>query len=1047
MDRSRQPNSDAPDDLDGSFDPNGPDDVGSIEDPERHTDPDSPDQLDPVDAEAVRAPAWAGDPSLVVEQRSVATELIDVDDTEHPGHHLANTMSWIVVGLTCLFVFVSVSPWGVLSTSTPTGGDMGAHVWGPAFLRDHLLPHFRLTGWTPDWYAGFPAYVFYMVIPSLLIVIINVGPPLWLSPFLLAAIGFAAWQVPKRITNHLARVALWVPLALLAMLSVPVPYEVAFKIVTVSGVVTLPLAAFALARSFKMPFPGPALVAVAAAGFLYETGYTILGGNITSTMAGEFAFSVSLTLCVLYLAVLVKGVRTGRQMALAATLFGLVILCHIIPAMFAAVATVIFLLTRREDRVPWWDSFPVARGMAAGLVVVAGLALLFRQDAFPLVVTAVVVLLFVGIDLRAFTFSSLTLPVGGLLACFWFVPFFLDSPFMDDMGWEKYTRYADYLWPQTEQFNMPYRNVVFALAVLGVLLSLVHRQRIGWYLTLIVVSMAWAFRFAPQWRLWNARILPFYFLALYLLAGIAVALIIRSVSLVVADLARRRDEPVLVGVVAMVVVAVLVGFLYAGALRILPGGSVQTDAAGVTAYKWMGLTWHEQNVSASWAKYNYEGLEGRDAYPEFRELIDSMAKIGTTNGCGRAMWEYEPNLGRFGTPMALMLLPYFTDGCIGSMEGLYFEASSTTPFHFLNQSELSAQPSRAQRDMPYSALNMDLGISHLQMLGVKYYMATSDQAIAAAREEPRLKELKSITPPAAADGVAHEWVVFEVADSELVSSLTCQPVVLTNTDDHIDGWVYAKERAQPALGQEVGAKLPGPAVKWYQDPTRWNVPLATSGPPEWKRVSPDSTDPPCAEVPEVKVSNIESGDDTISFDVSDVGTPVVVKSSFFPNWEVSGAKGPYRVSPNLMVVVPTEKTVTLHYGTTNVDRLGWLLTVFGILGVVGLAVWDDRSRSSNIIARVGALRPFAAMSWASGPRRGEPSDALLFADAEPESDTDAEHHDDEGASELGGARDLDAVPAGDLDAAHAGDLDGGSVGDASPTASSDVGDETPPTSE
>jgi hypothetical protein len=53
------------------------------------------------------------------------------------------------------------------------------------------------------------------------------------------------------------------------------------------------------------------------------------------------------------------------------------------------------------------------------------------------------------------------------------------------------------------------------------------------------------------------------------------------------------------------------------------------------------------------------------------------------------MWEYEGDLQRFGTPMALMLLPYFTDGCIGSMEGLYFEASSTTPFHFLNQSALS----------------------------------------------------------------------------------------------------------------------------------------------------------------------------------------------------------------------------------------------------------------------------------------------------------------------------------------------------------------------
>ena len=56
----------------------------------------------------------------------------------------------------------------LLANTTPAGGDMGAHVWGPAYLRDHLLPHGRLTGWTPDWYAGFPAYQFYMVVPSLL---------------------------------------------------------------------------------------------------------------------------------------------------------------------------------------------------------------------------------------------------------------------------------------------------------------------------------------------------------------------------------------------------------------------------------------------------------------------------------------------------------------------------------------------------------------------------------------------------------------------------------------------------------------------------------------------------------------------------------------------------------------------------------------------------------------------------------------------------------------------------------------------------------------
>ena len=96
------------------------------------------------------------------------------------------------------------------------------------------------------------------------------------------------------------------------------------------------------------------------------------------------------------------------------------------------------------------------------------------------------------------------------------------------------------------------------------------------------------------------------------------------------------------------------------------------------------------------------------------------------------MWEHEEQHDRYGTPMALMLLPFWTDGCIGSMEGLYFEASATTPYHFLNQDELSTAPSNAQRDLPYdpgapNADEFDLGVEHLQMLGVKYYMAISDR--------------------------------------------------------------------------------------------------------------------------------------------------------------------------------------------------------------------------------------------------------------------------------------------------------------------------------
>ena len=66
---------------------------------------------------------------------------------------------------------------------------------------------------------------------------------------------------------------------------------------------------------------------------------------------------------------------------------------------------------------------------------------------------------------------------------------------------------------------------------------------------------------------------------------------------------------------------------------------------------------------------------------------------------------------------------------------------------------------------------------------------------------------------------------------------------------------------------------------------------------------------------------------------------MLVKTSYFPNWKVSGADGPYRVSPNFMVVVPTDNEVTLTYGRTSVEWLGLLMTLVGI----GLAGRPGRS--------------------------------------------------------------------------------------------------------
>src|SRR3954454_24593651 len=147
----------------------------------------------------------------------------------------------VIVAAIVAFVFKQLQPSQLFRNTTPAGGDMGAHVWQPAYMRDHLLPHFRLTGWTPDWYAGFPALVFYFPLPSLLIV----------------------------------------------LLSVILPYSIAFKLITVAGLLTLPVCVFLFGRLAGLKDPGPACLAAASLPFLFDRTFTIYGGNIPSTLAGE----------------------------------------------------------------------------------------------------------------------------------------------------------------------------------------------------------------------------------------------------------------------------------------------------------------------------------------------------------------------------------------------------------------------------------------------------------------------------------------------------------------------------------------------------------------------------------------------------------------------------------------------------------------------------------------------------------------------------------------------------------------------------------------
>jgi hypothetical protein len=289
-----------------------------------------------------------------------------------------------------------------------------------------------------------------------------------------------------------------------------------------------------------------------------------------------------------------------------------------------------------------------------------------------------------------------------------------------------------------------------------------------------------------------------------------------------------------------------------------------------------------------------------------------------------------------------MLLPYWTDGRISSMEGLYYEAAGSTDFHFLAAATLTPTPSNAVRGLPYRTFSdFNLGVQYLQLMGVRYYAATTPQANAAAAANPSLHPVATVPdldgrPPSG-------WTIYEVSDAPTVAPLRYEPVVAE--DLHADANWKCEGKPKPAAGT-VGITDLTPweclSVPWFDDPAALDRPLTADGPSSWERapMAKARTKAKTA-LPEVEVTNVHTSDEEISFDVSRTGVPVMVKTSYYPNWEASGADGPYRATPNFMVVVPTDHHVVLTYGTTSVEWLGRILTLIGVSGM-GLLVWWGR---------------------------------------------------------------------------------------------------------
>jgi hypothetical protein len=749
----------------------------------------------------------------------------------------------VVLGATLIILSV-LHPDLILRNNTPTGGDMGAHVWGPAYLRDVLLPHWRLTGWSMDWYAGLPAYRFYMVIPALAIV----------------------------------------------ALDVVLPYGIAFKLVVVSGLIAFPWCAYFMGRITKLPYPLPELMVIGATFFLLDESFTIYGGNIPSTMAGEFSHSISLAFALVGLGLFSRGLDDGKYRGWAALFIALSALSH-------------------------------------------GIVLLF-------VFGGAAVMLLLRLDRQRLRYGIVTLGCAVLLSAFWVVPFLGGHAFMTDMkyGAEPGGGSFNNMWEMYFPLSTTWNVLLVVFSIAGFVGSLLRRRHLGiWmgvYIAILMVAVKVAQNGIPViGLLWNPRVLPFMFLLRYMLAAIGVYEVLTYIMRVIANERGRSVQKVNTaawGSTVLWIFAVFSLVVIGVRFQALPGAKLVADASG-TSYAWGPLKFPAHRAfSDGWARWNFEGYEGKTSYPEYYGIVQTMKGLGENpnHGCGRALWENNSDLNKYGTTMALMLLPYWTDSCIGSMEGLFFEAAGTTPYHFLSAAALSKQSSNPVRELRYVNNDAARGVEHMEMLGIRYFMAYTPEAIAQANEQPELTLVATSGP----------WQVYELNDLTLVESLEVEPVVVKKRDgDTRERWL------------EIG-------TSYFQNSSEWNALPVADGPESWQRVDAEldvsrqvgeeggtgrQVDVVVASAPieqrdiePVTISNVRKGNESISFSVDKIGTPVLVKVSYFPNWKVTGADKVYRAAPNMMVVVPTSENVTLVYKESLLDRSSYLLTLVGIVLLV-----------------------------------------------------------------------------------------------------------------
>ena len=300
--------------------------------------------------------------------------------------------------------------------------------------------------------------------------------------------------------------------------------------------------------------------------------------------------------------------------------------------------------------------------------------------------------------------------------------------------------------------------------------------------------------------------------------------------------------------------------------------------------------------------WNFNGYENKDQWTDIEKLYSNLNELPP----GRIMWEPNSDLNKYGTPMVLMTIPLYTHHT--SMEGLYFDSSITTPFHFIAVSGLAERPSNPVGGLRYINNQFEKGQEYLEELGVDYFISYTDSITNKSLESDKLTLLFSSDP----------FTVFGIKSDKV--ELVDQKLVRFEKTTFIERTVSSILR-----NTEFTNFFDASYVNFDNLESQRIIEIGNSG---YEQLETSN------EV--VQITDLKMTSETITFQTDRPNKLHIIKISYFPNWQIQNGSGPYRISPSFMAVVPFSENVELRFETTRVEKYSFYTSLFSLILFLGL---------------------------------------------------------------------------------------------------------------